>query len=77
MSKAIYDLQGYTLNLKHIMMITPVFTAQEEEGFQFNLRMTDMRLPFKFPTRQDATLERELLIKALHALDDDRAVNCE
>ena len=71
MNRAIYDLQGYILNLNHIMMITPVFTAKEEEGFQFNLRMTDMRLPFKYPTLQDATLERELLLKALHALGDE------
>lgn len=74
MAKNTYDLQGYVLSLRHIMMITPVFTAQEEEGFQFNVRMTDMRLPFKYPTRQDATLSRELLIKAINDMDDMDAI---
>ncbi len=69
MAKNTYELQGYTLSLRHIMMITPVFTAKEEEGYQFNIRMTDMRLPFKYPTRQDATLDRELLVKAMNKLD--------
>lgn len=71
MAKNTYELQGYTLSLRHIMMITPVFTAKDEEGYQFNVRMTDMRLPFKFPTRQDATLERELMVKAINQLETD------
>lgn len=75
MAKNTYELQGYTLSLRHIMMITPVFTAKDEEGFQFNLRMTDMRLPFKYPTRQDATLERELLVKAINQLDHIQAMD--
>lgn len=75
MAKNTYDMQGYTLSLRHIMMITPVFTAKDEEGYQFNLRMTDMRLPFKFPTRQDATLERELLVKAINKLDNDEMLD--
>jgi len=75
MAKNTYDLQGYTLSLRHIMMITPVFTAKDEEGYQFNLRMTDMRLPFKYPTRQDATLERELLVKAINKMDMDEILD--
>ncbi len=75
MTKSTYDLQGYTLSLRHIMMVTPVFTAKDEEGFQFNIRMTDMRLPFKYPTRQDATLARELLVKAINKLDMDEVLD--
>jgi len=66
MSKTSYELQGYTLNLRHILMLTPIFTAKDDEGHQFNVRLLDLKLSFKFPTRQDATMQRELLVKAMN-----------
>ncbi len=66
MSRKVYDLQGFALVLEHVQFVSPLFEAKGQEGWQFNLRMTGgLRLPFKFPTRGDGTLAREMLIKAL------------
>ncbi len=66
MHKLTYDLQGYTINLNHVLMLTPIFTAKDDEGYQFNIRLLDLKMSFKFPTRQDATMQRELLVKAIN-----------
>lgn len=73
MPKITYELQGYTINLRHILMLTPIFTAKDDEGYQFNVRLLDLKLSFKFPTRQDATMQRELLVKAINKVDQSFA----
>lgn len=66
MAKATYDLQGYTVVLNKVAFITRVFEAEAGEGFQFNIRFAaDARLTPKFPTRQEAELNRKMLVTAL------------
>ena len=66
MKRSVIDLQGYAVVLDKIVFITRVFEAEDEEGFQFNVRLVgDLRLAPKFPTRHEADLQRELLLKAL------------
>jgi hypothetical protein len=66
MKRSVIDLQGYAVVLDKIVFLTRVFEAEEEEGFQFNVRFVgDLRLAPKFPTRHEADLQRELLLKAL------------
>ena len=66
MNRSVIDLQGYAVVLDKIVFITRVFQAEDEEGFQFNVRFVgDLRLAPKFPTRHEADLQRELLLKAL------------
>lgn len=61
-----YDVAGFTLVLDKVMMVSAVFEAANEEGWQFNIRMVSgLRVPVKRPTRAEATLERQLLIRAL------------
>ncbi len=60
-----YELKGYTLVLEKIVFISAVFTADHEEGKQFNVRLIGDMLKFKFPNHADAVLARELLVKAL------------
>lgn len=60
-----YELKGYTLVLEKIVFISAVFTADHEEGKQFNIRMVGDMLKFKFPTHEDAVLARQLLVKAM------------
>ena len=46
--------------------LTRVFKAEEEEGYQFNIRFSgDALLTPKYPSRHEADLQRELLIKAI------------
>lgn len=67
MSKRTYDIAGFTLVLDKITLISPVFQADNEEGWQFNVRLSSgARLPVKRPDRSRATLDRELLVKALN-----------
>jgi hypothetical protein len=66
MSNRVYDLQGYTIVLDHIAFLTRVFEAEDDEGFQFNIRFAaDVRLAPRFPTRNEAELARSLLVQAL------------
>ena len=66
MASSVYELQGYSIALKHIAFVTRIFKAEGEEGYQFNIRFGgDLRLAPQFPTRHDADLARELLIKAM------------
>jgi len=60
-----YDLKGYTLVLDKVVFVSAVFTADHEEGKQFNVRLTGDLLKFKFPTHEEAVLARQLFIKAL------------
>ena len=66
MATRTYDLQGYSIVLKKIIFVTRVFESEGDEGFQFNIRFGgELRLAPQFPTRTDADLARELLIKAI------------
>jgi len=66
MKRSVIDLQGYAVVLDKIVFLTRVFEAEDEEGFQFNVRFVgDLRLAPKFATRHEADLQRELLLKAL------------
>ncbi len=60
-----YDLKGYTLVLEKIVFVSAVFTANHDEGKQFNVRLVGDMLKFKFPNHADAVLARELLVKAM------------
>ena len=67
MNRKTYDLQGYAIVLDKVVFITRVFEAEEDQGFQFNVRFSgDLRLAPKFPTRHEADLQRSLLLKALN-----------
>lgn len=66
MSHTIHELQGYAIVVDKIAFLTRVFEADDGEGYQFNIRfISNLRLSPRFPTRHDAELERELLIKSL------------
>ena len=68
MGQRTYELQGYTLVLDKVQFITRVFAAENDAGFQFNVRFgSDLRLSPQFPSRHEAELERSLLVKALKA----------
>ncbi len=60
-----YELKGYTLVLDKVVFVSAVFTANHEEGKQFNVRLVGDLLKFKFPTLADAVLARELLVKSI------------
>lgn len=66
MTTSVYDLQGFAIVLDKISFITRVFESEDKAGYQFNIRFFgDLRLAPQFPTRPEAELGRELLIKAL------------
>ena len=66
MSRAIYELQGFAITLDKVALVSRVFSADNNEGYQFNISLSsELRLPVKFPTRTDADLERQLFLKAL------------
>ena len=66
MGRAIYELQGFAITLDKVALVSRVFTADNNEGYQFNISFSsELRLPAKFPTRTDADLERQLFLKAL------------
>jgi len=67
MAEGVYEIQGYAIVLDKVAFLTRVFKAEDEEGFQFNIRFSgDLRLTPKFPTRHEADLQRSLLINALN-----------
>jgi len=67
MAEGLYEIQGYAIVLDKVAFLTRVFKAEDEEGFQFNIRFSgDLRLTPKFPTRHEADLQRSLLINALN-----------
>jgi len=66
MGRAIYELQGFAIVLEKVSLVSRVFTADKQEGYQFNITFdSELRLPMKFPTRNDADLERQLFLQAL------------
>lgn len=66
MGRAIYELQGFAITLDKVALVSRVFAADKNEGYQFNITFSnELRLPVKFPTRTDADLERQLFLKAL------------
>ena len=66
MSRSLYELQGFAIVLNKVALVSRVFTADNKEGYQFNITFnSELRLPVKFPTRTDADLERQLFLKAL------------
>jgi hypothetical protein len=66
MNRTIYELQGFAIVLDKVALVSRVFTADNQEGYQFNITLSgDLRLPVKFPTRSDADLERQLFLKSL------------
>jgi len=65
-ARSIYDIQGYAVVLDKIIFVTRVFKAEDDEGYQFNIRFTgELLLAPKFPSRHESDLQRELLLKAL------------
>jgi hypothetical protein len=68
MAERTYELQGYTIVLDKVVLLSRVFEADGGEGFQFNIRFAgDLRLAPRFPTRHEADLQRSLLLKALNS----------
>ena len=66
MSRPLYDLQGFAVVLDKVALVSRVFAADNNEGYQFNITFSnELRLPVKSPTRTDADLERQLFLKAL------------
>lgn len=66
MSRIIYELQGFAIVLDKVALVSRVFEADNNEGYQFNISFNaELRLPLKFATRSDADLERQLFLKAL------------
>ena len=66
MGRAVYELQGFAIALDKVVLVSRVFAADNNEGYQFNITFSnELRLPAKFPTRTDADLERQLFLKAL------------
>ena len=62
----VYELQGYAIVLDKVVFLTRVFPAEDNEGYQFNIRFADeLRLSPRFPTRHEADLQRSLLVQAL------------
>jgi hypothetical protein len=66
----VYELQGYAIVLDKVVFVTRVFEADEDEGYQFNIRFTgDLRLAPKYASRHEADLQRGLLLRALMGPD--------
>jgi len=62
-----YDIAGFTLVLDKIALVSAVFEAKDNEGWQFNVRMlSGHRVAIKRPDRTKAMLDRELLVKAIN-----------
>ena len=67
MAQKTYELQGYAIVLDKVVFLTRVFAAEDDEGYQFNVRFAgDLLLAPRFPTRHEADLQRSLLLKALN-----------
>ncbi len=66
MSSKTYNLQGYTLVLDKVLFVTGLFNADNNEGVQFNVGFGgDTRISAKFPSRAEATLSRDMLVRAI------------
>jgi hypothetical protein len=61
-----HDIAGFTVVLDKITMISAVFEAKNDEGWQFNIRLVSgEHLPIKRADRARAVLDRDMLVKAL------------
>ncbi len=66
MSQRSYEIAGFAVVLDHIVLVSAVFQADHEEGWQFNIRLVSGdRVPVKRPNRAQAELDRKLLIQAI------------
>lgn len=66
MKRKVYELQGFAVVLDKVTFVSRVFEAGNGEGYQFNITFnTELLLAMKFPTRNEADLERQLFLKAL------------
>ena len=66
MGKTVYSLQGFAIILDKVALVSRVFEADNNEGYQFNITFdAELRLPVKFAKRSEADLERQLFLKAL------------
>ena len=66
MSNRIHEVQGYAVVADKVAFVTRVFKAEADEGYQFNIALSgDVRISARFPTRHEADLERELLLKSV------------
>lgn len=66
MAQAVLDIQGYAVVLNKVCFVTRVFRAENEEGYQFNIRFSEkLILPAKYASRPEAELQRELLVQSL------------
>jgi len=66
MTTVIHEIQGYAISTDKVVFVTRVFKAEGDEGYQFNVAFSgDVRLTLRFPTRHEADLERELLLKSV------------
>ena len=66
MAQAVLEIQGYAIVLNKVCFVSRVFRAENEEGYQFNIRFSEkLLLPVRYPARHEAELQRELLIQSL------------
>jgi hypothetical protein len=66
MGRSIYELQGFAIALDKVALVSRVFAADKQEGYQFNITFSaELRLPLKFPTRNEADLARQMFLQAL------------
>lgn len=66
MKRDVYEIQHYAIVLDQVVHVTRVFESEAKEGFQFNVRLSgDVRLALKYPDLAEATLQRDLFLKAL------------
>jgi len=66
MGRSVYELQGFAVVLEKVSLVSRVFEADHNEGYQFNITFSsELRLPLKYPTRSDADLARQMFLKAL------------
>ena len=61
----LYDIKGFTLVLNQVVFISAIFVTEDQKNSQFNVKVVDDLLQFKFPNHADAVLARGLLTKAL------------
>jgi len=69
-----YDIQGFTICLDKVVMLSDLFESEQAEGWQFNVRlMGDVRIQVKQPTRAAALLARQMLVRALNGTEAEES----
>lgn len=62
---SLYEIKGFSVVLTKVVLVSPVFT-NEDQQIQFNIRLDgDSVLKLRYEDRPQATLERDLFLKAL------------